>query len=154
LIKWLWVSVRKDRWVRERTVISDEAWAVIEPLLPRAVGRSRPWLDHRMVIEGVAWRFRTGAPWRDLPPQFGPWNTVFKRFDRWAKDGTWAAILTAVQARAEELGELDWVVSIDSTITRVHQHGATAARPAAASAGAGTEGTGGAVELQDSRTGA
>jgi transposase len=76
---------------------------------------------------------------------------VFKRFDRWAKDGTWQAILTAVQARADELGQLDWVASIDSTITRVHQHGATAARPAAGSLGGGT---GGAVELQDSWTGA
>lgn len=151
LIKLGWVFVRNDRRMHERNLISDEAWAVIEPLLPKAVGRSRPWLDHRMVVEGVAWRFRTGSPWRDLPERFGPWNTVFKRFDRWAKDGTWAAILADVQARAEELGELDWVVSIDSTITRVHQHGATAARPAAGTAGVGT---GGGFELQDSRTGA
>ena len=129
----------------DRDVVSDAAWAVIEPLLPPQRGNGRPWLDHRMVIEGVAWRFRTGAPWRDLPAQFGPWNTVFKRFDRWAKDGTWAAILTAVQARADELGELDWVASIDSTITRVHQHGATARRPAVNGAGVGT---GGAIELR------
>ncbi|MFZ4896499.1 IS5 family transposase [Plantibacter sp. Mn2098] len=81
-----------------------------------------------MVVEGVAWRFRTGSPWRDLPERFGPWNTVFKRFDRWAKDGNWQQVLTAVQARSDELGKLDWVVSIDSTITRVHQHGATLAR--------------------------
>lgn len=53
---------------------------------------------------------------------------MFKRFDRWAKDGTWQRILTAVQTRSNELGKLDWVVSIDSTITRVHQHGATLTR--------------------------
>ncbi|SDK86301.1 Putative transposase of IS4/5 family, partial [Cryobacterium psychrotolerans] len=67
-----------------------------------------------MVVEGIAWRFRTGSPWRDLPERFGPWNTVFKRFDRWAKDGTWQRILTAVQSRSDQLGKLDWVVSIDS----------------------------------------
>ena len=123
--------------MHERDVISDEAWAVIAPLLPRVAGRSRPWADHRMVVEGVAWRFRTGSPWRDLPERFGAWNTVFKRFDRWAKDGTWDRVLTAVQARSDQLGRLDWVVSIDSTITRVHQHGATLPRA-----------TGGASELQ------
>src|SRR4051812_50012983 len=81
-----------------------------------------------MVVEGVVWRFRTGSPWRDLPERFGAWNAVFKRFDRRAKDGTWDRVLTAVQARSDSLGRLDWVVSIDSTITRVPQHGATLAR--------------------------
>ena len=96
-----------------------------------------------MVVEGIAWRFRTGSPRRDLPERFGPWNTVFKRLDRWAKDGTWQRILTAVQSRSDLQGRLDWVVSIDSTITRVHQHGATLART-----------TGGGMELQDSGRGA
>ena len=68
---------------------------------------------------------------------------MFKRFDRWAKDGTWDRVLTAVQTRSDQLGRLDWVVSIDSTITRVHQHGATLARS-----------TGGTSELHDSRAGA
>ena len=108
----------------ERDVISDEMWAVIEPLLPRSRGAGRPWSDHRLTVEGVAWRFRTGAPWRDLPERFGKWNTVYKTFDRWAQDGTWAQILTAVQARSEAAGELDWVTAVDSTITRAHQHAA------------------------------
>lgn len=68
---------------------------------------------------------------------------MFKRFDRWAKDGTWDRVLSAVQALSDQLGRLDWVVSIDSTITRVHQHGATLPRA-----------TGGASELHDSRAGA
>ncbi|WP_028984440.1 IS5 family transposase [Sporichthya polymorpha] len=122
-----------------RQEISDAEWAVIAPLLPVAVGRSRPWLDHRAVVEGIVWRFRTGAPWRDVPERFGPWNTVYKRFDRWARDGTWERLLAAVQARSDALGRLDWVTAIDSTITRVHQHGATLPR-----------GTGGVVELQES----
>jgi transposase len=122
-----------------RQEISDEVWAVIDPLLPRAQGRSRPWLDHRAVVEGMVWRFRTGAPWRDVPERFGPWNTVYKRFDRWAKDGTWERLLAQVQGASDAVGRLDWVTAIDSTITRVHQHGATLARV-----------TGGDVELHES----
>src|SRR3712207_8997898 len=58
---------------------------------------------------------------RDLPERFGNWNAVFKNFDRWAKDGTWTRVLEHVQTRAETLGDLDWIASIDSTIVRVHQ---------------------------------
>ena len=118
----------------DRREISDEVWAVIVVLLATTAGRSRPRLDHQMVVEAIVWRYHTGAPLRDVPARFGPWNTVFKRFDRWAKDGTRQAILTAVRARADAAGQLDWTVSIDSTIARVHQHGATLAR---ATGGAG-----------------
>ena len=96
-----------------------------------------------MVIEGIVWRFRTGAPWRDVPERFGPWNTVYKRFDRWAKDGTWDQLLVAMQARSDAFGTLDWVTAIDSTITRVHQHGASLPRA-----------TGGDIELHESARGA
>lgn len=123
-------------------MISDTDWAVIEPLLPTATGAGRPWLEHRVVLEGIAWRFRTGAPWRDLPERYGKWNSVYNRFNCWAKDGTWERLLAAVQARADALGNLDWVTAIDSTITRVHQHGATLPRAAGH--------TGGAVELHQS----
>jgi transposase len=134
----------------ERDVISDEMWAVIEPLLPRSQGAGRPWSAHRLTVEGVAWRFRTGAPWRDLPERFGKWNTVYKTFDRWASDGTWQRILTAVQARSDAAGDLDWVAAVDSTITRVHQHGANMRRSSSSSSL-----TGGSIELQrsGSRTG-
>lgn len=134
-------------------------WAVIEPLLPRSQGAGRPWGDHRLTVEGVAWRFRTGAPWRDLPQRFGKWNTVYKTFDRWARDGTWHQILTEVQARSDAAGDLDWVTAVDSTITRVHQHGATLSRAtsratsrARSGARSGASGTGGSIELQGSGT--
>ncbi|MGV9870972.1 transposase, partial [Rhodococcus koreensis] len=53
--------------------ISDALWAVIEPVLPSLAGRrERPWNDHRLTLEGIVWRFRTGSPWRDLPECFGP----------------------------------------------------------------------------------
>jgi transposase len=99
----------------------------LEPLLPSSNGvRGRPFRDHRRVLEGIVFRYRTGCAWRDLPAEFGAWQTGWKRHHRFSLDGTWGRILTALQASA---GELDWTVSVDSSISRVHQHGATAARP-------------------------
>jgi transposase len=86
-------------------------------------------VDRRLVVEAVVWRFRTGAPWRDLPERFGNWNTIYRNFDRWAKAGVWTRLLAPVQRAAERRGEIDWAASIDSTIARVHQHGATLHRP-------------------------
>jgi transposase len=101
----------------------------LEPLLPSSDGvRGRPFRDHRQVLEGIVFRYRTGCAWRDLPEEFGPWQTVWKRHHRFCLDGTWDRILTALQAQADAAGELDWTVSVDSSISRVHQHGATAAR--------------------------
>ncbi len=80
------------------------------------------------MIEGVLYRLRTGVPWRDLPVEFGPWQTVWKRHARFSRDGTWDAVLTRLLAEADAAGELDWAVSVDSTIVRAHQHSATAQR--------------------------
>ncbi|MFG1813315.1 IS5 family transposase [Kribbella sp. NPDC049174] len=73
-----------------RDVVSDKAWAVIGPLFPAPKATGRPPVDRRTVVEATAWRFRTGAPWRDLPERFGNWNTIYKNFDRWSKTGVWA----------------------------------------------------------------
>ena len=81
-------------------------------------------------------------PWRDLPAQFGPWQTVWKRHRRFSLDGTYDRLLTELQVQADAAGDLAWQVSIDSTIARVHQHGATARR----SLSRPTSHTGGAVE--------
>ncbi|MET8767393.1 IS5 family transposase [Streptomyces sp. NPDC004658] len=98
--------------------ISDAAWSVIEPLLP-PVGRARGrWRDRRQVLGGIVFPFRTGVPWRDLPERFGPRQTVHGRFARWAADGTFDRLLAAARARAE----VDWLVPLDSTIVRAHQH--------------------------------
>lgn len=121
-----------------RDVISDEMWAVLGPLFPAVKATGRPPVDRRVVVEATAWRFRTGAPWRDLPERFGNWNTLYKNFDRWSKAGVWAGVLEQVQAMAHQNGDVDWVTSIDSTIVRVHQHGATLPRD-----------TGGTIELQE-----
>ena len=76
------------------------------------------------------WRFRTGAPWRDIPERFGNWNSIYGRFSDWSKDGTWSKVLATVRGASHRAGDLDWTVSVsvDSTITRVHQHGASLPR--------------------------
>ena len=76
--------------------------------MPQAVGRSRPWRDHRQVVEGIVFRYRTGVAWRDLPGRFGPWQTVWKRHHRFATDGTWDKLLRVIQAEADAAGRVDW----------------------------------------------
>lgn len=97
-------------------------------------------MDRRTMVEATAWRFRTGALWRDLPERFGHWNTIYKNFNRWSEQGMWARVLEKTQSLAQRSGDVNWVASIDSTIVRVHQHGATLPRT-----------TGGGVELQKVR---
>ena len=130
--------------VSRYAVLSDEQWARVEPLLPSSVGKkSRPFRDHRQVVEGIVYRYRTGIPWRDLPrEQFGPWQTVWKRHRRFAGDGTWDKVLGALLAQADAAGDLDWTVSVGSTINRAHQHATNTTRP--------ENDTGGSVESQES----
>ena len=81
-----------------------------------------------MVVEAIVWRLRTGSPWRELPERFGPWQTAWKRHATWSRDGTWQRLLTALQAQADAAGDLDWLVGVDATLVRVHQHAAGARR--------------------------
>jgi transposase len=85
------------------------------------------------VINGILWKLRTGAPWRDLPERYGPWQTCYDRFIRWRRDGTWDRLLAHAQTKSDAVGELEWVVSVDSSSVRAHQHAAGARkRPARA----------------------
>jgi transposase len=113
--------------VTERADLTGAQWAVLEPLRPvgRKPGRPVTWTK-RQLINGIRWRVRAGAPWRDVPPCYGPWQTVYGLFRRWQRDGTWARILAALQARADAAGLITWEVSVDSTIARAHQHAAGA----------------------------
>jgi transposase len=95
-------------------------------LPPKHDGAGRPWRDHRQVVNGVLWRLRTGAPWRDLPSPSGYWQTVHRRFAQWEKDGVWAKLLEEVQVRDDAVGTVEWTVSIDSTVAPAHQHAACA----------------------------
>ncbi len=91
----------------------------------------RSWRDHRQVLNGILWKLRTGAPWRDLPARYGPWRTVYARFVRWQRDGTWDRFLAHVQTTSETMGEVMWEAGIDSTVVRAHQHAAGARKKGA-----------------------
>ncbi|MER5309879.1 IS5 family transposase [Streptomyces sp. NPDC002773] len=115
----------------ERGNLSDAEWERLRPFLPVSNRRCGRWRDHRQVIDGILHRVRTGVHWRDLPERFGPWKTVYERHRKWSADGTWERLLQQVQAAADAADEIDWDVSVDSTIVRAHQHAAGAQRPAA-----------------------
>jgi transposase len=105
------------------SLLDNAQWALIEPLLPpQRSGRGRPMRDHRQVVEGVIYRYRCGVAWRDLPDSFGPWQTVWKRHRRFSGDGTWDKIMAALLSQADAAHQIDWTVSVDSTINRAHQH--------------------------------
>tara|TARA_Y100000310_G_scaffold279446_1_gene298554 strand:+ start:162 stop:524 length:363 start_codon:yes stop_codon:yes gene_type:complete len=98
--------------------LSDREWALIKPLLPnkpRGVGR----VDDRRILNGIFYVLRTGSPWRDLPERYGPYTTVYNRFNRWAKAGVWVQIFEVLAARSPQSMAL-----IDSSIVRAHQHAA------------------------------
>jgi transposase len=101
-----------------RHKLKDEDWEKIKDNLPGVVGKwGRPSFDNRRFINGVMWIARTGAPWRDLPIEFGKWSNVHKRFTRWSKKGIWQRIFNTLASTKET----DWLM-IDSTIVKVHQH--------------------------------
>ncbi|WP_406214512.1 IS5 family transposase [Streptomyces decoyicus] len=101
-------------------------WDRIEPLMPADPVRGRRWADHRRTLEAIAWKYRTCSPWRDLPSELGSFQTAHKRLLRWAVDGTWERIFTAVLAAADADDDVGWTVSVDSTACRAHQHAAGA----------------------------
>ncbi len=101
-------------------------WDRIEPLMPADPVRGRRWADHRRTLEAIAWKYRTGSPWRDLPNELGSFQTAHKQLIRWAVDGTWGRMLTALLAAADGADDIGWTVSVDSTVCRAHQHAAGA----------------------------
>ena len=98
--------------------ISDRFWEKLGPYLPGRKGSvGRPAFDNRTFINAVFWILRTGAPWRDLPPDYGHWKNVHRRFCRWRDRGIWEKLLEAV---AEE-PDYEWLM-IDATHIKVHPH--------------------------------
>jgi putative transposase len=105
-----------------RRELTDFDWRRIEALVSGREGdKGRHGADNRLFVDAVLWIARAGAPWRDLPPQFGNWNSVFQRFRRWAKRGVWERIFNALL----ENPDFEYLI-IDSTIVRAHQHAAGA----------------------------
>ncbi|UYM26228.1 IS5 family transposase [Streptomyces albus] len=115
--------------VIRRHELSDDEWEFVRPLLPRSE-RGRKRLDDRTVLNGIVWKFRTGTAWRDVPERYGSWATLHTRFRRWARDGTFERMLREAQAQADAVGGIDWLVSVDSTVVRAHQHAAGARKGA------------------------
>lgn len=102
----------------ERIGLSDDEWALIGPLLPAERGRGcRPAQDNRRYFEGMMWVARTGAQWRHLPDEYGKWNSVFRRYRRWAVTGVFDALLEGLAELVERDRSADM---IDSTVVRAH----------------------------------
>ena len=95
--------------------LSDEEWAVIEPLLPKD-GRGPKRKDDRKILNGVFYVLRTGAPWRDLPERYGPYTTVYSRYNRWDERGVWKDIFDALAEECE-----DSLIFIDASIVKAHR---------------------------------
>lgn len=112
-----------------RHEISDREWEVIADLMPQSEGRGRPWNDHRQAVNAMMWILKTGAPWRDLPEHYGPWQSSFDRFNRWRKDGTLDRILKRLQLRLDKEGRIDWDLwCIDATNVRATRAAGGAAK--------------------------
>ena len=108
--------------MERRHALTDDQWDKIKDSLPGKIGdRGRTAADNRLFIDAIMWIGKTGAPWRDLPSEYGKWFTVHKRFIRWAKNGVWQMIFNTLAVSADT----EWLM-IDSTIVRAHQHAAGA----------------------------
>ncbi len=93
----------------KRHELMDEQWALIEPLVPLSNAcTGRPPRDRRILLNGIFWILHTGAPWRDLPERFGPWQTVYHHFARWRREGVFAEIIEALQVTLDQRGLIDW----------------------------------------------
>ncbi|WSD92003.1 IS5 family transposase [Streptomyces canus] len=117
-----------------RHELTDQEWELLAPLIPRAA-TGRPRVSDRQVINGMVYKIRTGISWRDLPERYGPWQTVYTRFRRYALDRVFTQALQQIQACADAVGDIDWLVQIDSTIVRAHQHAAATGRKGGQQAG-------------------
>ena len=105
-----------------RYELADHEWTAIKPMLPNKP-RGVPRVNDRRVVNGIFWVLRSGAPWRDLPTAFGPYTTCYNRFVRWRRAGVWGRVIEAL-ATAHDAA----VQMIDTSIVRVHQHGACITR--------------------------
>jgi len=113
-----------------RHAIKDADWERIKHLLPGQPGQhGKVAKNNRLFIDAILWISKTGAPWRDLPEYFGHWNSVWRRFDRWAKKGVWRRVFEVLQDP-----DLEWII-LDSTVIRAHPHAAGAKKKRTAAGG-------------------
>ena len=113
-----------------RYELSDQQWARLAPLLPHRTHRRQaghPFNDPRPLLNGILWLLHTGAPWRDIPERYGPWETVFKLFNRWRVQGTWGRLVTSLLDELDDQGHIDhdlWC--IDGSVIRASRAAAGA----------------------------
>ena len=112
-----------------RYELTDEQGARIAGCFPANGRRGGQWRDHRTAVDGCLRVLCSGAPWRDLPPRYGPFQTAHRRLLRWRRDGTWERVLKALRARADARGLVDWAQwNADATNVRATRHAAGARR--------------------------
>ena len=99
-----------------RHALTDEQWRRLQEVLPEQKTGPAATLGDRLFIEAVLFRAKTGMPWRDLPERFGPWKSVYNRFNNWAKKGHWATIFKELQLEVDEVGSI-----VDGSVVRAHQ---------------------------------
>jgi transposase len=109
-----------------RHQLSQAQWRLLQPWLPRS-GRGGPYKDHQQIINAILWRLHTGAPWRDVPSRYGPWQTIYDRFNKWRQSGLWKKLLLRLQVQLDQRGQIDWSRwNIDSTTVRASRSAAGA----------------------------
>lgn len=116
----------------KRHEVSDEEWEILEPLFPVSDAKTgRPARDTREMLNGLMWILSTGAPWRDLPERFGPFQTVYGYFRAWRACGVFDSILDALHLRLDKDGKIDWDLwCIDGTSIRASRAAAGAQKKA------------------------
>ena len=99
-----------------RHALSEEQWRRLQAVLPKQKTGPASTLGDRLFIEAVLFRIKTGMPWRDLPERFGPWKSVYNRFNNWAKKGHWETIFKELQFEVDAVGSI-----VDGSVVRAHQ---------------------------------
>jgi len=118
--------------------LTDEQWKRIEPLLPQSSGRGRPWADNRRVLEGILWVLKTGARWRDLPPEYPSPSTCWRRLQLWEEQDVWLDVWRQFLAELDARGQLDWSESfVDGSFAPAKKGARVSAKPSGARARSG-----------------
>lgn len=121
-----------------RHELTDEQWDTVEPLLPKRTAKTgRPPKDRRLMLNGIFWVLCTGAPWRDAPPRFGPWQTVYDHLRKWRDSGVFVHVLDALQVKLDKAGLIDWDLwCVDGASVRAARAAAGACKKVARKAAA------------------
>lgn len=137
----------------KRHELTDQEWELVHPIVPpRTATTGRPPSDPRVMLNGIFWILRTGAPWRDLPDRFGPWQTVYDHFSKWRADGTYDRILQTLQIRLDRDGQIDWDLwCIDGSSVRASRAAAGAGKKASNATGPNRPTTLWGARVADSR---